>query len=665
MIVFFDVLLLDDDVCLRMPHRERRLRLQRIIQRIPGRADIAEQEILDFGRQGSQHRLEVSFSKAISQRWEGLVVKACDEPYFPIHSAGVDTSFGRWIKLKKDYIPGLGDTVDLALVGASYDAQHATALSTSKKLQWTHFLVGCLLNKDEVELSGAIPRFRLVDVLNRHCMHRRFMVLLNHIGAFSAQSPDDFHGFETEYGHGNLPAATVLFKKPFVVEMMGSGFEKPSGARYFTLRFPRILKVHMDRTFEDAASFRELQIMAEESRSVPEEDIFAEREHWYNRLKAGNGLNSYVIRRSQSPSRSSSSSAVSDADSVGDFAMTPSEGEDVAGAIPSIRSHQGLAERANQGQMYSSIEGAPAVYVDETLTHIHPVSSESNRNVLTENGNLSSRHYSGQKGPHAPSPLKRVKTSTRERPSTSGVSRPSGLPINSLVSMHRDHIHSKLAAGQDPQNSRVPETYSKPQPPISPLTTIPVYMRASAPEMSAGTQDRESRGLAQFLRLIGSIQTTRIIQRSNPRAVSQGTALGIVLVNLVQTSLGPEIHRISSTLSKVLAAEVPSGPSQGKIFFLDSLILEQNIRPDDPRFCLRQTWSEIGSQFFYACLRWNVHRMSRKRKVGDETNPGDQEEPNSPNQGDRPSVSLVVGFDESEVLAAGEYISIEPPLHST
>lgn len=55
-----------------------------------------------------------------------------------------------------------------------------------------------------------------------------------------------------------------LFRKPFVVEVIGAGFEKPSDAAYFTLRFPRV-KLHLDRTFVDTSSFDELQAMAKKS----------------------------------------------------------------------------------------------------------------------------------------------------------------------------------------------------------------------------------------------------------------------------------------------------------------------------------------------------------------------------------------------------------------
>ncbi|KAK5680123.1 hypothetical protein LTS12_029322, partial [Elasticomyces elasticus] len=113
MVVFFDLLVLDD-VCVRKAHRERRLLLKDTVRAIDGRAGIAEQVVLDFSHRDSPHRLERLFAKSIAQRWEGCVLKGCDDPYFSILQNSVDTTSGRWIKLKKDYIPGLGDTVDLA-----------------------------------------------------------------------------------------------------------------------------------------------------------------------------------------------------------------------------------------------------------------------------------------------------------------------------------------------------------------------------------------------------------------------------------------------------------------------------------------------------------------------------------------------------------------------
>ncbi|KAF2174804.1 hypothetical protein K469DRAFT_685400 [Zopfia rhizophila CBS 207.26] len=51
-----------------------------------------------------------AFTRAITQRWEGLVLKERDDPYY---SSSKNNGF---IKLKKDYIKGLGDTIDFAIV---------------------------------------------------------------------------------------------------------------------------------------------------------------------------------------------------------------------------------------------------------------------------------------------------------------------------------------------------------------------------------------------------------------------------------------------------------------------------------------------------------------------------------------------------------------------
>jgi DNA ligase 4 len=54
------------------------------------------------------------------------VLKNCDEPYF---------SFNRtkpFIKLKKDYIPGLGDIADLVVIGRRRDVRDKKELGIGK-----------------------------------------------------------------------------------------------------------------------------------------------------------------------------------------------------------------------------------------------------------------------------------------------------------------------------------------------------------------------------------------------------------------------------------------------------------------------------------------------------------------------------------------------------
>lgn len=636
MIVCFDILLLDDDVCLREPHRKRRLLLQDVFQEIPGRAAIAEQEVLDFSRSDSRDRLEVIFASAISKRWEGCVLKASEEPYFPMYSAGVDKAFGRWIKLKKDYIPGLGDTVDVTLIGGFYDAHDAAA--SSCKLRWTHFLVGCLLNKENFELSETVPQFKVVDVVNHHCMHRDVLQYFNQVGNFNACDPEEFKGFEVEYGNSSLPRASSLFKKPFVVEMMGSGFEKPSNARYFTLRFPRILKVHTDRTFQDAVSHRELQLLAENARAIPEDDLSQEREEWRKRLKVGNGQNQYIVQRSHSPS-SRSSSVKSDANSQAIELSDTSNDEH----FPDSRQDKGHSRKAFLNTAHGSMHGSndvPVVYIDETVNPEEPGSSKDD-SVLTENQNLSSRQTSSQIGANtlAQPPIKHGKPSPDNMWMKARPLIPFDSQTPSIVSIHHHEVQEP-----DPMAPSSNENHK----PRSPLTTVPVYM-SGVPSLFSSKQD--SPGLHKFLQTVGSIESRDSLRQSNPKAVSRSIAFGIVLVNPRERSLGQEIYRITQALQVFRTGE--SYPRSGKIFFLDSDIVNQDVQPEDLQFCLRATWAKLGRKYYYACLRWDLGPDSSSRGYS---------QLEAHHRRRRPEVlpPVSVDFAQTEILAMGEYESIDP-----
>ncbi|KAK7398585.1 hypothetical protein QQX98_012041 [Neonectria punicea] len=112
MIMFYDILLLDNIVCGVETHDERRRLLQSLVRRIPGRTDIGSREVIEFSSFDAAERLSETFARAITQPWEGHVLKGCDDPYFSFNGS---RSF---IKLKKDYIPGLGDTADFTVNSA-------------------------------------------------------------------------------------------------------------------------------------------------------------------------------------------------------------------------------------------------------------------------------------------------------------------------------------------------------------------------------------------------------------------------------------------------------------------------------------------------------------------------------------------------------------------
>ncbi|KAJ6007435.1 hypothetical protein N7540_011411 [Penicillium herquei] len=618
MIVFFDILLLDDDVCLKKAHRDRRLMLKDVVHPITGRAAIAEQEVMRFDGPDTYKRLEVAFSEAIARRWEGLVLKACDEPYFPIHSTGVDNSFGRWIKLKKDYIPGLGDTVDLTLIGGYYDAQDAAAFSPTRPIKWTHFLVACLMNKEEVLKTDILPCFRVIDVVNRHSMHRILIQHLNQFGEFFARDCDDIDDFSIEYGNATLTRASKVFKKPFVVEMMGSGFEKPSGARYFTLRFPRVLKIHTDRSITDAASFRELQVLSEEARSAPTADLLQEREYWCKRLKAGSGSGQYIGQRAQSPSSDSSSSSTdSESDetsSTGSPASTETDEKSFNPSITHIRDHQNSSRNSTYGEGFCHMNSLPVVFLDDTATALNSEPLAPEAKVLTDNENLS------QRSSHIPPNLTLQHAEECHSKSAS-----------SLTSLHQ--AQTSIKDGKLRQLSRK-----------SPLTTIPVYTSGTSAKDQA-VEKEDNTGLMQFLNSLKTPQSKASLLESNPHAASQGLSFGIILINPTERPLGQEINRTSKAIYDAMANRIC--PSKGRIFFLDSLFLEHDFCPEDPKFCLHSTWSELGRKYYYACLKWG------ECVTIDKSQPAHQV--TADHKDAKWTSSLAVSFDRGEVLALGEY----------
>lgn len=263
---------------------------------------LAEQETVNFALPDAFEHLKSLFSLAAAERWEGLVLKGSDEPFFTLKQYVPGVFSGRWIKMKKGYIMGLGDTADFALVGARYDSRDVANLYNVKPLFWTSFYIGCLANPQEVSGYSAQPIFRVVDILDRNSMTPHIMQFLNQHGQFySRELGSETTPFTLKIDQAQLPRMDVIFQKPFVVDLTGFGFERPQNVRYFSLRFPRTVKIHSDRTFRDATTFEELQQLSETARAVSEDELSQEIAIWAERLDPKGGARSgYIVDHSGS-----------------------------------------------------------------------------------------------------------------------------------------------------------------------------------------------------------------------------------------------------------------------------------------------------------------------------------------------------------------------------
>ena len=273
-LVLFDVLLVDDDAVIFQSYAKRRKRLAEIAAFVPGRIHRGNWGVVDFGAVRSDKlakELQRAFAKSVASRLEGLVLKPADAPYHTIGRNESGAKSNKFIKFKKDYIPGLGDSADFAVVGATWDVREAQKINL-RSMRYTNFSIACLKNKDEVIQSEARPVLKVMGTIGPGFISEVNMQHLSQHGQFGATPNDDENGgncnFDLESDRFDA-APQYLFKTPFFADVLGSAFNRPSSKAYYMLRHPRITKIHSDRGYEDVVSFTDLQDLAKQAIEVP------------------------------------------------------------------------------------------------------------------------------------------------------------------------------------------------------------------------------------------------------------------------------------------------------------------------------------------------------------------------------------------------------------
>lgn len=108
----FDLLYINGESLVRLPLRERRRRLRDVFSPVPG--------VFSFAVGGDGHdtgAMATLLNESIAAGCEGLMVKSLDGPNATYEPANRSQN---WLKLKKDYMDSVGDTLDLVPIGAWY-----------------------------------------------------------------------------------------------------------------------------------------------------------------------------------------------------------------------------------------------------------------------------------------------------------------------------------------------------------------------------------------------------------------------------------------------------------------------------------------------------------------------------------------------------------------
>jgi DNA ligase 4 len=263
MIVWYDLLMLDDESLLSVRQSERFRHLKSLVTCVAGRSMLVKRRVIDCSKQSAASELRRAFGRCITQGKEGLVLKP-DCPYFDFD--GRKTRYSPCcIKMKKGYVKGFGDIGDFAVVGARYDATKAKTIPIPG-LKWTHFYVACLENKEEVARFGKKPKFVVTNVVEMSATNTKaFLAFVRYANLQTTPaSPKEPLPFRIEPGVDGQKRPSTIFSEPYpVVDLSCHSFDKPGNTGgFWSPRFPVVTKIHRDRSIQDVMTFGDLQEMA-------------------------------------------------------------------------------------------------------------------------------------------------------------------------------------------------------------------------------------------------------------------------------------------------------------------------------------------------------------------------------------------------------------------
>ncbi|KAK1995609.1 ATP dependent DNA ligase domain-containing protein [Colletotrichum falcatum] len=309
MIIYYDVLLIDQESLLGVRQSERFKRLAGLITCREGHAELVDRQVINFDHSLGAHHLRQAFAKSITEREEGLVLKP-DDPYFDFSENRRPFS-GCPIKLKKEYISGFGDVGDFAVVAARYDPAKAKSYNILN-LKWTHFYLGCLENKEDHQRCQAQPRFTVVHQVELSEPLLKTVVTYGNPKPVAFQENDALI-LNIAPGIAQQKMPSVVFTEPLVFDVRCFSFDQEGNTGFWQPRFPQVSKVHFDRSFTDTISFSELQAIAEDATKAPAMDDSQEMLDWIAKLEGADPRGMPVDAVSQSttssrmtPSRDSS-----------------------------------------------------------------------------------------------------------------------------------------------------------------------------------------------------------------------------------------------------------------------------------------------------------------------------------------------------------------------
>ncbi|SJX65909.1 probable CDC9-DNA ligase I [Sporisorium reilianum f. sp. reilianum] len=236
----FDLLYLNGEPLLSLPLAERRALLQQHFHPVDDEFDYARSEDCT-----SVEQISVFLDKSVKEGCEGLMVKMLSGPdstYEPSRRSM------NWLKLKKDYLAGTGDSLDLVVIGGYYGKGKRTNV-------YGAFLLACYNADSETfqTICKIGTGFTELD-LEAHYKTLKELEISGKKGYYDVgdAKPDVY--FEArvvwEVLTADLSLSPVYTAAKGLIEQRG-----------VSLRFPRFIRVRDDKTAEESTSPEQIEAM--------------------------------------------------------------------------------------------------------------------------------------------------------------------------------------------------------------------------------------------------------------------------------------------------------------------------------------------------------------------------------------------------------------------
>ncbi|KAF5719434.1 DNA ligase 1 [Fusarium mundagurra] len=250
----FDLLYLNGEAVVEKALRERRELLETAFNPVEGEFSFATHmngQELD--------EIQVFLDESVKASCEGLMVKMLDGT-----ESGYEPSkrSRNWLKIKKDYLSGVGDSLDLVVLGAYYGKGKRTSV-------YGAFLLACYNPNSET--------YETVCNIGTGFSEQVLEDLHTQLSEITIDRPKPFYS----HSSGGQHQPDVWFEPRFVWEVKTADLTlsprykagakegvDPSGNKGISLRFPRFIRVRDDKKADAATTSRQVAEMYRKQESV-------------------------------------------------------------------------------------------------------------------------------------------------------------------------------------------------------------------------------------------------------------------------------------------------------------------------------------------------------------------------------------------------------------